>query len=187
MENSEGKTSEKYSPRFLRFLRTPSFRPHHPSSVLSGSSFLSFSACLIAKFGSWSMTYSIAREASELCLETKHYLESWICWITQWSDLQNEVGGLIFGRDPNPVSFSQPAGHRIIAKTSWFHFSQFVNTLLSWPANRSPEPPLPHSPTPIMGCTGCAVVQSIVSQNSWSGLKNLQHISKLGTTLMMIF
>ena len=28
MENSERKTSEKYSPRFLRFTRTPSFRPH---------------------------------------------------------------------------------------------------------------------------------------------------------------
>ena len=28
MENSERKTSEKYSPRFLRFPRTPSFRPH---------------------------------------------------------------------------------------------------------------------------------------------------------------
>ena len=79
MENSEGKTSEKYSPGFPRFLRTPSFRPHHQSSVLSGSSFLSFSACLIAQFGSWLMTYSIAREASELFLETKHYLKLRIC------------------------------------------------------------------------------------------------------------
>ena len=65
MENSEEKTSEKYCLRFPRFLRTLSFRPHHPSSVLSGSSFLPFSACLIAKFGSWLMTYSIAREANE--------------------------------------------------------------------------------------------------------------------------
>ena len=73
------KTSEKYSLKFPRFLRTLSFRPYHPSSVLSGSSFLSFSACLIAKFGSWLMTYSIAREASELCPETKHYLTSRIC------------------------------------------------------------------------------------------------------------
>ena len=28
MENSERETSEKYSPRFLRFPRSPSFRPH---------------------------------------------------------------------------------------------------------------------------------------------------------------
>ena len=87
VQNGKGlgkrKTSEKYSPRFPRFLRTPSFRPYHPSSVLSGSSFLPFSACLIAKFGSWLMTYSIAREASELCPETKHYLKSRICSITQ--------------------------------------------------------------------------------------------------------
>ena len=53
--NLGGENLGKYSLRFPRFLRTPSFRPHHPSSVFSGSSFLSFSACLIAKFGSWLM------------------------------------------------------------------------------------------------------------------------------------
>ena len=79
VQNRKGKPRKKYSPRFPRFLRTPSFRPYHPCSVLSGSSFLSFSACLIATFSSWLMTYSIAREASELCPETKHYLKSRIC------------------------------------------------------------------------------------------------------------
>ena len=51
----------------------------HPISVLSGLGFLSFSACLIPKFGSLLMIYSIAPVASDLCLETKHYLMSRIC------------------------------------------------------------------------------------------------------------